>query len=147
MRQDLEHAYIPTCADCQRTKSKTSKPIGPLHPLPIPDAHCDSVTIDFINPLPLDNGFDTIVTFTDRLGSNIQIIPTISSLTAEKLAELFFEKWYCENGLPLEIISDRNKLFMSAFWKSLHSLTGIKLKMSTSYHPETDSSSHQENSK
>ena len=145
MRRDLEHAYIPACADCQRNKSKTSKPIGPLHPLPIPDARCDSVAIDFIGPLPLDNGFDTIVTFTDRLGSDIQIIPTVSSLTAEKLAELFFEKWYCENGLPLEIVSDRDKLFMSTFWKSLHSLTGIKLKMSTSYHPETDGSSERTN--
>ena len=145
MRRDLESAYIPSCADCQRNKSTTTKPIGPLHPLPIPDARCDSVAIDFIGPLPLDNGFDTIVTFTDRLGSDIQIIPTTSTLTADKLAELFFDKWYCVNGLPLNIVSDRDKLFMSQFWKSLHTLTGIKLKMSTSYHPETDGSSERTN--
>ena len=145
MRRDLESAYIPSCADCQRNKSKTSKPIGPLHPLPIPDARCDSVAIDFIGPLPLDNGFDTIITFTDRLGSDIQIIPTVSTLTADKLAELFFEKWYCENGLPLDIVSDRDKLSMSQFWKTLHTLTGVKLKMSTSYHPETDGSSERTN--
>ena|SRR6266478_5409360 len=28
------------------------------------------------------------------------------NLTAEKLAIIFFNEWYCENGLPLEIISD-----------------------------------------
>ena len=145
MRRDLELAYVPSCADCQRNKSKTSKPIGPLHPLPIPDARCDSVAIDFIGPLPLDNGFDMIITFTDRLGSDIQIIPTISSLSAEQLAELFFDKWYCENGLPLDIVSDRDKLFMSRFWKTLHTLTGVKLKISTSYHPETDGSSERTN--
>lgn len=38
MRRDLETAYIPSCADCQRNKATTSKPFGPLHPLPIPDA-------------------------------------------------------------------------------------------------------------
>jgi hypothetical protein len=54
---------------------------------------------------------------------------------------IFFDKWYCENGLPLHIISDRNKLFISAFWKALHKLTGVKLKMSAAFHPETDSSS------
>ena len=31
MRRDLENAYIPSCADCQRNKSRTTKPVGPLH--------------------------------------------------------------------------------------------------------------------
>jgi hypothetical protein len=66
-------------------------------------------------------------------------------LTAPELALLFFDKWYCENGLPLNIISDRDKLFMSAFWKALHKLTGVKLKMSTAFHPETDGSSERTN--
>jgi hypothetical protein len=51
------------------------------------------------------------------------------------------DHWYCENGLPLEIISDRDKLFVAKFWKALHKLTGVKLKLSTAYHPETDGSS------
>ena len=71
MRRDLETAYIPTCAECQRNKSRTLKPIGPLHPLPVPDNRCDSVAIDFVGPLPVDSGHDCIVTFTDRLGSDI----------------------------------------------------------------------------
>ena len=145
MRRDLETAYIPSCADCQWNKLRTTSPIGPLHPLPIPDSRGDSVAIDFIGPLPMDNGFDTIITFTDRLGSDIQIIPSVSTLTAEQLAQNFFDKWYCENSLPLDIVSDRDKLFMSCFWKTLHTLTGIKLKMSTSYHPETDGSSERTN--
>ena len=62
MRHDLELAYIPSCTDCQRNKSITAKPIGPLHPLPIPDARGNSVTIDLIGPLPIDSGFDTIIT-------------------------------------------------------------------------------------
>ena len=145
MRRDLETAYIPTCAECQRNKSRTLKLIGPLHPLPVPDNRCDSVAIDFVGPLPVDSGHDCIVTFTDCLGSNIRMVPTTTSLTAKKMAQLFFDHWYCENGLPLEIISDRDKLFLSRFWKELHKLTGIKLKMSTAYHPETDSASERTN--
>lgn len=58
---------------------------------------------------------------------------------------LFFDRWYCENGLLSEIISDWDKLCVSRFWKSLHKLAGVKLKLSTSYHPETDGASERMN--
>ena len=95
--------------------------------------------------IPEDKGFDYILTITDRLGSDLQIIPTTTNITAEELAEIFFDKWYCENGLPMDIVSDRDKLFMSKFWKALLKLTGVKLKVSTAYHPETDGSSERSN--
>ena len=41
----------------------------------------------------------------------------------------------------MEIILDCDKLFMSRFWKVLHKLIGMKLKMLTVYHPETDGTS------
>ena len=128
MRKDLEEGYIPSCAECLQNKGSTVKPAGPLHPLPIPDDHCDSVSMDFIGPLPPDNGFDCILTITDRLNSELRIIPTKTTLTAEELAVVFFKSWYCENGLPIDIISDRDKLFISKFWRHLMLLTGIKQK-------------------
>ena len=118
MHRYLEDTYILACAECQQNKSKVMKPISPLHPLPIPDQCCNSVAIDFIRPLPLENSFNSIVTFTNRLGSNIRIIPTSTSLTAEQLARLFFNECYCENCLPLDIILDCDKLFASRFWKA-----------------------------
>ena len=137
MRRDLETAYVPGCAECQRNKASTSKPIGPLHSLPVPDQRGDSVAMDFVGPLPLDDGFDMILMLTDRLGSDVRLVPCQSNLTAEQLAVLFFNGWYCENGLPVDIVCDHDKLFVSAFWKALHVLTGTKIKMSTSYHPVT----------
>lgn len=145
MRRDLEGAYIPSCTDCQRNKSRTSKPPGPLHPLPVPDQRFQSVAIDFIGPLPKDKGYDSIITMTDRAGADIQIVPSETTLTAERFAVIFFNEWYCENGLPIEIISDRDKLFMTKFWHALHKLTGVKVKMSTAYHPETDGASERSN--
>ena len=101
--------------------------------------------MDFIGPLPEDNGYNCIVTFTDRLGSDIQLAPTRTDIDAEQLAYIFFDKWYCENGLPSDIVSDRDKLFISKFWKALHQLTGVKLKLSTAYHPQTDGASERTN--
>jgi hypothetical protein len=145
MQRDLREAYIPACMDCQRNKGRTTKPTGPLHPLPIPDQRGDSIAIDFISPLPMDDSFDCIVTIMNRLGSDIRIAPTHTDITAEHFAAQFFDLWYCENGLPLNIVSNRDKLFVRKFWKALSVLSGVKLKMSTAYHPETDGSSERSN--
>lgn len=145
MRRDLEFGYVKGCEDCARRKLGTSKKYGPLHPLPVPDARFKSVALDFIGPLPEDNGYNCILTMTDRLGADIQIIPTRTDINAAECASLVFDHWFCENGLPDEFISDRDKLFTSELWSTLHSLIGIKLKMSTSYHPQTDGSSERSN--
>ena len=145
MRQDLEKAYIPSCTDCLRNKSPTTRPPGPLHPLPVPNQHASSIAMDFIGPLPTDEGYNCIVTITDRLGSDIWIVPTKTTITAKELAVTFFDIWYCENGLPNDIVCDRDKIFVSRFWKVLTKLTGVKLKMSSAYHPETDGSSERSN--
>jgi hypothetical protein len=101
--------------------------------------------MDFIGPLKPDQGFDCILTITDRLGADIRIIPTQITISAEDLVVLFFDHWFCENGLPTEIISDRDKLFISRFWAALSALCGVKLKMSSAYHPQTDGSSKRTN--
>jgi len=145
MQKELESAYDPGCVECQCNKSTTSKPIGPLHPLPVPDTCGNSVTIDFIGPLPVDEGFDMIVSLTDHLGADIHILPCHSTSSTEDITCIFFNNWYCDNGLPLDIISDHDKLFVSKFWKALHVLTGTKIKMSMAYHPETDGASKQTN--
>ena len=145
MRKDLEEGYVPSCTECQRHKSRTSRPLGPLHPLPVPDERCDSVAMDFIGPLPNDNGFNCLLTVTDRLNSDYRFIPTTTHASAEDTATLFFNNWYCENGLPLSIISDRDKLFTSRFWAHLCLLTGLQHKYSSSYHPQTDGASERTN--
>lgn len=41
----------------------------------------------------------------------------------------------------LSIVSDRDPVFMSSFWKELYKLQGITLKQSSAYHPQTDGQS------
>ena len=91
------------------------------------------------------DGFDCIITMTDRTGSDVRLVPTWTDISAEDFARLFFDHWYCENELPLEIISDRDKLFVPHFWKRLTKIPGVKLGMSTAFHPETDGSSEHTN--
>jgi hypothetical protein len=49
-----------------------------------------------------------------------------------------FEEIYKYHGLLMNIISDRDVLFTSTFWKRLHQLIGTNLQMSSAYHPQTD---------
>ncbi|KAJ3566511.1 hypothetical protein NP233_g6963 [Leucocoprinus birnbaumii] len=107
--------------------------------------HFGSIAMDFVGPLPEENGCDQILTITDRLGADVRLIPCKKGLTALDLAELFFDHWYCENGLPEDIISDHDVLFLSKFWKHFMDLLNIDLKMSTAFHPQTDGSSERTN--
>lgn len=113
--------------------------------LPVPKRRFASVAMDFVGPLPEDEGHNCILTITDRLGADLRIVPCRTDMTASECAQLFFDNWYCENGLPLDIVCDRDKLFVSKFWDALRKLSGVRLCMSTSYHPESDGSSERSN--
>lgn len=45
---------------------------------------------------------------------------------------------YRLHGMPKVIISDRDRIFTSQFWECLFTMAGIKLHMSSSYHPQSD---------
>jgi hypothetical protein len=86
-----------------------------------------------------------------RFDSIMVVICLLTDMTsridynAAQLAELVFEHIYKLHGLPRSIISDRDVLFTSAFWKQLHQLLGTKLRMSSVYHPQSDGSTKQAN--
>ena len=135
MWTDLEKLYVPSCSDCQCNKSCTTKPPGPLHPLPVPDKCGDSMALDFVGPLPKDDSYNCILTMTNRLRSDYCLIPTRTDTTTKDVALLVFDNWYCENRLPSDFVFDQDKLFISCFWKALTKLTGVQLKMSSTYIP------------
>lgn len=75
----------------------------------------------------------------------VEISPSRINYTAKDIAELMFENVYKHHGLPKTIISDRDVLFTSTFWGHLNALMGVKLKMSSAYHPQTDGATERAN--
>lgn len=59
-------------------------------------------------------------------------------MSAPKLASHFVQEIARLHGIPRSIISDKDKLFVSTFWKDLFRLQGTSLKYSIAYHPQTD---------
>jgi hypothetical protein len=54
------------------------------------------------------------------------------------VARLFLDSVYKLHGLPELIISDRDRVFTSRFWKELFTVAQVQLHMSTAYHPQSD---------
>jgi hypothetical protein len=61
--------------------------------------------------------------------------------TASDLAWLYIREIVRLHGLTEMIVSDQDSKFTSKFWSEMHKLLGMKLLMSTSFHPQTDGAS------
>jgi hypothetical protein len=74
----------------------------------------------------------------DRLTKFGYIVPYKESSTAEDLAYIFLRIVASIYSIPIEIISDRDKLFTSKFWQILIALLGIKRKLSIVFYLQID---------
>jgi hypothetical protein len=142
-------AYCDTCHTCHRSKPSNQKPYGLLNPLSMPSHPWESIGVDFVGPLPesknRDGTYDTITTVICLLTRMVHLIPSRQDYKAWQVAELMFEQIYKLHGVPKNIISDRDSLFTSVFWKHLHELVGTKLRMSSAYHPQSDGATERAN--
>jgi Integrase core domain len=106
--------------------------------LPIPDNAWVSIGMDFITGLPKSKGFEVILVVVDKLTKYGHFISLTHSFTASTVAQVFMDNIYKLYGLPTSIISDRDLIFTSRFWKELMAKLGVSLNISIVYHPQTD---------
>jgi len=58
--------------------------------------------------------------------------------SAESVAQAFFTDIVRLHGVPQSMVSDRDPVFTSTFWRELMWLMGTKLHMTTAFHPQSD---------
>ncbi|GJS95902.1 retrotransposon-related protein [Tanacetum coccineum] len=129
---------VSQCDICHRNKADLAAYPGLLQPLPIPHKIWVDISMDFIDGLPMSNGKTVIMVIVDRLSKYAHFIPMSHPYSATQVAQVFLDNVYKLHGLPKTIISDRDKVFTSLFWKSLFKILKVELKMSSAYHPQTD---------
>jgi hypothetical protein len=132
MRQDVRQ-FVAQCIVCQSTKYETKKPGGLLQPLPIPSGIWEDLSLDFITGLPPSHGNTVILVVVDRFSKGAHFGALPPTYTAYKVARLFLDMICKHHGLPRSLVSDRDSVFISHFWRELFKLSGTKLRMSTAY--------------
>jgi hypothetical protein len=130
--------YVKGCLECRKNKIIRQPGHVSLSPLPIPEQPWQEISIDMIGPLPKSDDHDSILVIVDRFSKMIHLIPTTTSLSSAKLAEIYKKEVWRHHGIPRRIISDRGPQFASKYMKELCNALGIERNLSTAYHPQTD---------
>jgi hypothetical protein len=83
-------------------------------------------------------GKSGIAVIVDKLSRQPHFLSLPPKFDAVYLAHLYLDEIYRHHGLPRVLISQRDFRFTSLFWTALMKCLGVKLNLSTAYHPQTD---------
>jgi hypothetical protein len=118
LKRDVRN-YIAQCDTCKRAKADAMRPAGLLQPLQIPERIWQDIAMDFITGLPPSSGRNCILVVVDRLSKYGHFIGLRHPFTAATIADTFAREIVRLHGIPLSIVSDRDRIFMRSFWKKL----------------------------
>jgi len=130
--------YIEECDLCQRMKNRTEEVAEKLKLGEVLEKLWTHISVDFITKLPMVAGKDAILVVCDRLSKMTYFVVTTEGTLAEGLARLFRDNVWRLHGLLESIVSDRGLQFAAELTKGLNGILGIKTKLSTAFHPQTD---------
>jgi transposase InsO family protein len=94
--------------------------------------------MDFVEGLPKSQGKDVIMVIVDRFTKYAHFVPLSHPYSVETVAQAFIDHVVKLHGPPLCIVSDRDRIFTSAMWKSIFKSLKVQLRFSSSYHPQSD---------
>ena len=91
--------------------------------------------------LLLCNGNNAVITCIVGLFGYIRLVPCFmgeGELSAEHVAQLFFNSAVCLFGLPDKVLHDRDPRFTADIWRHLWNSLGSRAVFSSAYHPQMD---------
>ena len=150
LRRDVND-YVRGCNIYLALKAIQHKPYGNLQFLPIFTHRWKDLLMDFVTGLPIStdwkgDSYDSILVIVNRLTKMVHYKPVKVTIDAPGLAEVIIDVVVRHHGLPDSIVTDRGSLFTSKFWSSLCYFLGIKRRLSTAFHPQTDGQTERQNS-
>ena len=128
--------FVRQCPDCQKQKVSPVRPRENAMNLNVQPLQC--VHIDLVGPLPTSgSGCSYLLTMIDR-ASGWLVAKAIRQMTANTVAQVFFDEWVCAFGIPKLLISDQGAQFESEVFRKLLASLGIERRRTTAYHPQTN---------
>jgi hypothetical protein len=120
--------FVQACTICQQAKPERVRYPGLLEPLPIPSAAWQTVTMDFLEGLPPSGSANCVMVVVDMFTRFAHFIPLSHPFTAAKVAAAYLNNVFKLHSMPQVMISDRDPIFASRFWKEFFSLMGNNLR-------------------
>ena len=150
LRRDVED-YVRGCNVCLASKAVQHKPYSDLQSLSIRIHRWNDLWMDFVMGLPIltdwkGDSYDSILVIVDQPTKMVHYKPIKVTIDALGLAEVIINVVVRHHGLPDSIITNQGSLFTLKFWSSLYYFVGIKRKLSTAFHPQTDGQTERQNS-
>jgi len=130
--------YVRSCNKCQHNKSPRHWKYGLLQPLEVPYAAWTSISVDIITQLPESQGQTQIMVVVDHCTKMEHFFALATNVTAKDVADIVLREVWKLHGVPSTIIADMDAEVLGEFCESLCKALGIKRRMSTAYHPQTD---------
>ena len=149
LRRDVDD-YVKECDICLASKAVQHKPYGNLQSLPIPTHRWNDLIIDFVTGLPIltdwkGDNYDSILVIVDWLTKMVHYKSVRVIINALGLVEIIIDVVVRHHGFPDSIVTNQGLLFTSKFWLLLCYFLGIKQRLSTALHSQTDEQSKRHN--
>jgi hypothetical protein len=138
LKQEVD-SYVKQCSVCQHAKSEKTNKTGLLQPLPVLAEAWQDITMNFVEGLPKSEGFNSILVVVDRFSKYAHFLPLKHPYTTKQVEQAILDGVVRLHEMSQSIVSDRDKIFTSNFWKELFKLHNTTLLTSTAYHPQADS--------
>ena len=131
--------WVKACLACR--KRKTPRPmragITEATQAQFPNG---TVAIDILGPFPLSEGGNTwVLTMIDTF-TRWPVATPIKDRSSATIATAIYKHWICERSVPIKIISDRAREFVSRGVKQLAARLGTVLLTTSGYNPTGNSS-------
>ncbi|CAF1949063.1 unnamed protein product [Rotaria magnacalcarata] len=130
--------YIKSCMPCQKFNIDRRKPVGLPHPIEPPLGPFQLIGIDFSGPFPITpQGNKYVLAITDYFTKWVIAIPLVNQ-TAQTTAEILYEYYICNYGVPNTILSDQGPHFNNQLITAFTKILGCHHIKATPYHPQTN---------
>jgi hypothetical protein len=139
--------YVIACDSCNRNKFTHHKPMGKL----ISEDNkakkpWEYITADFVE-MPSTkhylskNPLNALLVVVDVFSKFTILIPTRKEATTEEVYHLLWERVFAVFGIPMRMLSDRDKIFKTVTWAEKMKTIGSRQVLSTAHHQQTDGQS------
>ena len=131
--------WVKACLACRRRKTPRPLRAGITEAM-LATYPNDTIAMDILGPFPVsENGKRWILTVIDTFTRWPVAIP-IKDRSSATVAYAIYKHWVCEKGVPLKIVSDQAREFISKGVKQLGAYLGTAMLTTSGYNPTGNSS-------